>query len=333
MHTNAGGLVRAVATTVATTVAIACIAAFPPGSRAQSFPAKPIKLLVPFAAGGTADVLARVIGQELSKTYGQAVVVENRGGAGGNLGAEAVAKSPADGYTLLLGTIGIHAAYRIYPSLGYDPAKDLQAVNLLAELPNILIVNPGFPAQTLKEFMAIAGAKPGQIFFGSAGSGSSTHMAGELFKQVSKLDLKHVPYKGSSMALTDVVSGQIQSMFENLPTAVPMVRSGKVRALGVTSKERSPSLPNVPSIEEAGLPGYAFTAWFTIAAPRGVPAPVLHKLNADINTVLHSPMLAPKWAELGVLPMSGTPASAEAYFAAETKKWTAVIEAAHLRLE
>ena len=318
---------------VATAISVACALAWPAASRAQPFPSKPIKLVVPFAAGGTADVLGRVIGQELSKGYGQAVVVENRGGAGGNLGAEAVAKSSPDGYTLLLGTIGIHAAYKIYPTLGYDPARDLQPVNLLAELPNVLIVHPTFPAQTLKEYMAYAAAKPGQIFFGSAGNGSSTHMAGELFKQVSKLDLKHVPYKGSSMALTDLVSGQIQSMFENLPTAVPMIRSGKVRALGVTSKERSPSLPNVPSIEEAGLPGYAFTAWFTIAAPRGIPAPVLQKLNADINAIIHAPALAPRWAELGVLPMSGTPANAEAYFAAETRKWTAVIEAAHLRVE
>jgi tripartite-type tricarboxylate transporter receptor subunit TctC len=300
---------------------------------AQAYPTKPIRLVVPFAAGGSADVMGRAIATELSKAYNQSVIVENRGGAGGNLGAEAVAKSTPDGYTLLFGTIGIHAAYKIYPKLGYDPAKDLQAVNLLAELPNILIVHPGFAAQTLKEYMAIAGQQPGTIFFGSAGNGSSTHMAGELFKQVSKLDIKHVPYKGSSMALTDVVGGQIQSMFENLPTAVAMVRSGKVRALGVTSRERAPSLPNVPTLIEAGLPGYEFTAWFTIAAPRGVPAAIVGKLNADINTIMHSALLAPKWAEQGVTPMRGDPASAEAFFAAETKKWTAVIESQHLRVD
>jgi tripartite-type tricarboxylate transporter receptor subunit TctC len=300
---------------------------------AQAYPTKPIRLVVPFAAGGSADVMGRAIAVELSKLYSQSVIVENRGGAGGNLGAEAVAKSTPDGYTLLFGTIGIHAAYKIYPKLGYDPAKDLQAVNLLAELPNILIVYPGFAAQTLKEYMAIASQQPGTIFFGSAGNGSSTHMAGELFKQVSKLDIKHVPYKGSSMALTDVVGGQIQSMFENLPTAVAMVRSGKVRALGVTSRERAPSLPNVPTLIEAGLPGYEFTAWFTIAAPRGVPAAIVGKLNADINTIMHSALLAPKWAEQGVTPMRGDPASAEAFFAAETKKWTAVIESQHLRVD
>ncbi len=318
---------------VAAALSVAAIAVHCAPAGAQAYPAKPIRLVVPFAAGGTADVLGRAIGQELSRAYGQPVVVENRGGAGGNLGAEAVAKSTPDGYTLLLGTIGIHAAYKIYPALGYDPARDLQPVNLLAELPNVLIVNPGFPVQSVKEFIAYATARPGQVFFGSAGNGSSTHMAGELFKQVAGVDLKHVPYKGSSVALTDLVAGQIQSMFENLPTAVPMIKAGKVRALGVTSRERSASLPEVPSIAESGLPGYAFTAWFTLAAPRGVPAAIVNKLNGDINTIMHSAVLAPRWAQLGVLPMSGSAANAEAYFAAETKKWTGVIESANLRIQ
>jgi tripartite-type tricarboxylate transporter receptor subunit TctC len=312
---------------------LACIGAAPPAALAQTYPAKSIRLIVPFSPGGSADIVGRVMSQELGALYSQPVVVENRPGAGGNLGAEAVAKSPADGYTLLLGTIGIHAAYKIYPKLPYDPARDLQPINMLAELPNVLIVNPGVRAASLKEFMAMAKEQPGQIFFGSAGNGSSTHMAGELFKHISKLDLRHVPYKGSAPALTDVVSGQIQAMFENLPGALPMIRSGKVRALGVTSRSRNPSLPDVPSIAEAGLPDYAFTAWFTVAAPRGVPAPIVAKLNADINTVMHQPRLAAKWSDLGVLPMSGDAASAEAYIAAEAKIWTAVIEAARLRAE
>ncbi len=332
-HKNVGPTAGPLKALLLAVACATCAMALPAKAQAPAYPTKPIRLVVPFAAGGSADVMGRAIAVELSKTYNQTVIVENRGGAGGNLGAEAVAKSPADGYTLLFGTIGIHAAYKIYPKLGYDPAKDLQAVNLLAELPNILIVHPGFAAQTLKDYMTLAAQQPGTIFFGSAGNGSSTHMAGELFKQVSKLEIKHVPYKGSSMALTDLVGGQIQSMFENLPTAVAMVRSGKVRALGVTSRERAPSLPNVPTMLEAGLPGYEFTAWFTIAAPRGVPGPIINKLNADIGTIMHSAVLAPKWAEQGVTPMRGDPASAEAFFAAETKKWTAVIESQRLRVD
>jgi tripartite-type tricarboxylate transporter receptor subunit TctC len=317
---------RYTATFLLAIASVFCATAF-----AQSYPAKPIRLIVPFAPGGTADVLGRILGQQLSQLYGQPVVVENKPGAAGNLGAEAVAKSSPDGYTLMVGTIGIHAAYKIYSHLNYDPSRDLQPVSLLAEFPNLLIVNPALPVHTLKEFMAAA--KQGELFFGSAGFGSSTHMAGELFKHVSGLNLKHVPYKGSGPALADLIGGQIQVMFENLPTALPMVKSGKARAIGVTSRTRNPSLPDVPSIAEAGLPAYDFTAWFTVAAPRGMPPEILNKLNADINNVMRSAALAPKWQELGVTPMGGTVNSAETFIAAETQKWNNVIASAHLRVD
>lgn len=315
----------------ATTFLLAIASVFCATAFAQSYPAKPIRLIVPFAPGGSADLLGRILGQQLSQLYGQPVVVENKPGAAGNLGAEAVAKSSPDGYTLMVGTIGIHAAYKIYSHLNYDPSRDLQPVSLLAEFPNVLVVNPALPVRTLKEFMAAA--QPGELFFGSAGFGSSTHMAGELFKYVSGLNLKHVPYKGSGPAMADLISGQIQVMFENMPTVVPLIKSGMVRAIGVTSRTRNPSLPGTPSIAEAGLPAYDCTAWFTIAAPRGIPPEILNKLNADINNVMRSAALAPKWQELGVTPMGGTVSSAETFIAAETQKWNNVIASAHLRVD
>jgi len=298
---------------------------------AQQYPSKPIRLIVPFVAGGSADVLGRVLAQRWTQQYGQQVVVENRPGSGGHVGAEAAARAAPDGYTIVFGTIGIHAAYGIYSKLGYDPARDLQAVAMYADVPCVIIVHPSVPAKNVVEFIALAKKNPGYLNFGSAGSGSSTHMVGEWFKLVTGVSLTHVPYKGSAQAMQDLLGGQIESMFENLPTAIAQIKAGKVRALGMTSKMRSPSMPEVVTVAEAGVPGFEATAWFTIAAPAKVPADIVRKLNADMNAFLKAPEMQPRWVEMGVVPLGGSPADAEKFFVSEREKWNKVIKAAGIR--
>ena len=298
---------------------------------AQQYPSKPIRLIVPFVAGGSADVLSRVLAQRWTQQYGQQVVVENRPGSGGHVGAEAAARAAPDGYTIVFGTIGIHAAYGIYSKLGYDPARDLQAVAMYADVPCVIIVHPSVPAKNVVEFIALAKKNPGYLNFGSAGSGSSTHMVGEWFKLVTGVSLTHVPYKGSAQAMQDLLGGQIESMFENLPTAIAQIKAGKVRALGMTSKMRSPSMPEVVTVAEAGVPGFEATAWFTIAAPAKVPADIIRKLNADMNAFLKAPEMQPRWVEMGVVPLGGSPADAEKFFVSEREKWNKVIKAAGIR--
>jgi tripartite-type tricarboxylate transporter receptor subunit TctC len=292
-----------------------------------------MRMVVPFAAGGTADVLGRIVAQQLGALNGSTVVVENRPGSGGNIGADTVAHGPSDGSVLLLGTIGIHAASKIYGSLPYDPEKDLQPVTILAEVPNVLIVHPSVPARDVKEFVALAKEKPGALNFGSAGNGSSTHMIAELFKLKANVNLTHVPYRGSGPALNDLVAGQIQVMFENLPTALPFIQSGNVRALGVTSATRSPSLPSLPTIEEAGVPGYEATAWFTIAVAGSVPPATVEKLNADMRKVLAEPEVMERFKALGAVIVGNSVADAKAFFVSETAKWNNVIEAAHIKID
>ena len=313
--------------------AASCALAWVSPALSQQYPAKAVRIVVPFAAGGTADVLARVISQRLGAQYSQQVLVDNRPGSGGHVGAEIAARAPADGYTLVLGTIGIHAAYGIYTKLSYDPSKELQPVILLAEVPCVLIVHPSMPTRSVKEFIALAKAKPGAINFGSAGTGSSTHMTGELFKLMAGTNLTHVPYRGSAPALQELIGGQIQAMFENLPTTLAQISANKVRALGVTGKERTPNLPNVPTVAEAGVPGYDSTAWFTVAAPAKVPPAVIQKLNTDLNAMLNAPDMESRWRDLGVTRVGGTPEFAAKYFAAETEKWNKVIKAAGIKAD
>jgi len=300
-------------------------------AQAQQYPAKPIRLIVPFVAGGSADVLSRVLAQRLTQQYGQQVVVENRPGSGGHVGAEAAARAAPDGYTIVLGTIGIHAAYTIYSKLNYDPSRDLQPVSMYADVPNILVVHPSVPVKNVKEFIALAKNNPGRLNFGTAGSGSSTHMAGEWFKLYTGVNLTHVPYKGSAQAMQDLLGGQIELMFENLPTAIAQVRAGKIRSLGMTSRERSPSMPEVPTLAETGVPGFEATAWFTIAAPAKVPADIIRKLNVDMNAFLKAPEMQQRWIDMGVVPLGGSPADAEKFFVVEREKWGKVIKAAGIR--
>jgi tripartite-type tricarboxylate transporter receptor subunit TctC len=308
------------------------------GARAQmpqdaEFPQRPVRLIVPFAAGGSADVLARITGQALSTRWRHQVVVDNRPGAGGHIGAEQAARSPGDGHTLVLGTIGIHAASAIYRSLSYNPVTDLAPVVVLAEFPNAIITHPALPARNLRELIELARRRPGELTFGSAGNGTSTHMAGELFMLVAGVRLTHVPYRGSSQALNDLVAGSIQVMFENLPTVPPLAREGRVRVLALTSAGRSESLPEAPTAAEAGLEGYVATAWFTIAAPASTPAPLLERLNADLRAALADPELRGRFAQGGATPIGGTVEEARRFFAAETAKWSHVISTAGIRVD
>ena len=300
---------------------------------AQDYPNRPIRLVVPFPPGGTTDILGRLAAERLSAEYKQPVVVENRPGASGHLGAQQVAKAPGDGYTLLAGTIGIHAAYASYRKLGYDPAVELQPIAVLGEGANIVLVPAASPYKTFGQFMADAKASPGKINYASAGPGSSVHMVTALFEVMSGARMTHIAYKGSGPALVDVISGQVQVIFDNLSSGLPHVKSGKLRVLAVTSEKRDPKLPDVPTIAEAGLPGYAATSWFTLAAPSSLPANLVEKLNKDVHRAMATPEAQARLDALGVIFTPNTPAEARAYFKSETVKWNRVIEAANLRLD
>ncbi len=314
---------------------LATLALVPVAALAQpaGFPSKPIRLIVPYAPGGVADLMSRIIAQRLTPLYSQQVVVENRPGSGGHIGAELVVKAPPDGYTIMFGTTTHNAAYAMYSKLPYDPPKDLQPVILLAEIQGALVVHPSLPTRTVREFLALARARPGELNYGSAGAGSATHIAAELFKAVANVNLIHIPYKGSGPAMTDLLGGQIQLMFENVPTALPYIKSGKIRALGVTSRQRAPTLPDVPSIHEAGVPGYEAVPYYTISVSAKVPQDVVRKLNSDLDAVVKSPELAPRWAELGITPLGGSPDAAIKRNAAETETWTKVIRSAGIRAD
>jgi tripartite-type tricarboxylate transporter receptor subunit TctC len=310
---------------------IACAVGVSAGASAQTYPDKPIRLVVPFTPAGSTTLLARIISNHLSPQYGQQIVVENKPGAAGHVGAEMVAKSAPDGYTLLLGTIGIHAAHALYPKLAYDPVKELQPVIIMVEVPLVLVVHPSSPAKSVQEFIAMAKQKPGAINFSSAGSGSSTHLTGELFKQMSGTVLTHIPYKGSAPAMQDVMGNQVHAMFEQLPTTLPQIQGGRLKPLGVTSKARVPQLPSVPTIAESGVPGYESTGWFTIAAPAKTPAAIVQKLNADLNAMLAAADIQARLNDLGMTIVGGSTDFAARYYASETEKWTRVVRTGNLR--
>lgn len=299
----------------------------------DAYPNKPIKLVVPYAAGGPADMLARMVAEKLGPRLGQPVVIDNKPGAGGHTGAELVAKGPADGYTLVLATIAHNGAVKLYPNLRYDPTKELKPVILIAESPSVLLVNQNVPAKSVKELLALAQSKPGKLTYGSAGNGSAMHMAAELFRHMSKIDYVHVPYRGGAPAMADLLGGQIDMLFESVGTAHQHIKSGKVRALAVTSTKRSPSLPDVPTVAEAGVPGYSSVPWYTISVASGVPVAIVNKLNAEINAVLKAPDLVQRWDGLGVVALGGSPADAARRNEAETAKWGAVITAANIKLD
>ena len=294
---------------------------------AQAYPTKPVTIIVPFAAGGTTDILARIIGQALTAELGQSVVVDNRAGAGGNIGGQAAAKAAPDGHTLFMGTVGTHAINAsLYKKMPFDPVKDFAPLTRVANVPNLLVANPAQPYKSVKDLIAYAKANPGKVNFGSSGNGSSIHLSGELFKSLAKVDMQHVPYKGSASVVTDLLGNQIDIMFDNMPSAIQHVRSGKLAPLAVTTAKRSPELPNVPTIAEAGVPGYEATSWFGMFAPAGTPAPVLAKLNAAIVKVLAQPDVKKKINEQGAEVYSETPEQFAAFIQAESVKWGKVVK-------
>lgn len=288
--------------------------------------AKAITLVVPFAAGGTSDILGRLIAQELGTTLKQTVVVENKGGAGGVLGADAVARAKPDGYTLLLGTIATHAINpSLLPSINYNAAKDFSPVILLGSISNVLLVGANQPYKSVQDVVAAAKANPDTIAFGSAGQGTSQHLSGEVFKQLTGAHLTHVPYRGSAPAISDLIGGQIPSSFETALVALPYVQSGKVRALAVTSAKRTAVLPDVPTMQEAGVPGFDVSSWQAIYAPANTPPAVVEKLNKTIAEIVAKPEVAAKMQGLGLAYTPNTPAEFTAFQSAEQAKWAKII--------
>lgn len=299
-----------------------------------AYPDKPVRLVVPFPPGGATDLLAREIGNALQARLQQTVVIENRPGAGGNIAAAAVARAPADGYTLLFGTFGSLAVNKsLYDKPGYDPLKDLAAVASVAYLPNVLVLHPDVPARNVAELLALAKREPGKLTYGSFGAGSSSHLAGELFTHLAGVRIEHVPYKGSAPAMTDLIGGRLTMMFDSISTALPYVRDGRVRPLAVTTQKPAEQLPGVPTLADAGVPGYELTAWFGVAAPTGTPRPVIERLNAEINASLRQPELVGKLARQGTVPFVSTPDQFGGYIRTQYQKWDALIKSAGIRLD
>jgi tripartite-type tricarboxylate transporter receptor subunit TctC len=312
---------------VASLAALLAVAPFALAQSPAAYPSHPVRIVVPFPAGGTTDILARAIAQRYSEAFGQPFVVDNRPGAGGNLGAELVAKSAPDGYTLVMGTVGTHAINpNLYAKMPYDHVRDFAPVLLVAGVPNVLEVNPGLPVHTLAQFVSYAKAHPGELNFASSGSGTSIHLSAELFKTMAGVSMQHVPYKGSAPALQDLVGGQVQLMFDNLPSSLPLIKAGKLRAIAVTSAARAAALPGVPTIAESGYPGFEASSWFGLLAPAGTPAAVIAKLNAEGNRWLATPEAQAKLEAQGANGAGGTPADFAHHIALETAKWAKVVK-------
>jgi tripartite-type tricarboxylate transporter receptor subunit TctC len=300
-------------------------------SMAETYPDKPIRIIHGFAAGGGADLLLRTILPQLSQNLGQQVVVEYRPGAGGNIAMEAVARAAPDGYTLLMGTPGLAINPSLYRSLPFDPLKDFAPISLIGLVQNVLIVNPDVPARTVAELIALARARPGKLNFASSGTGTSLHLAGELFKVSTGVDIVHIPYKGGGQAMTDVIGGQAEMMWNVLPSALPQIKAGKVRALAVTGKARSEALPEVPTLQEAGVPGYTAITWNGILAPAGTPRAIVTKLHDAIVKALQSPGMKDKYAAIGQDLAWNTPEEFATFIADETARWSRVIQSSGIK--
>jgi len=314
--------------------ALLAAAALVAGTAHAAYPDHPIRWIVPFPAGGAMDNIARTLGEDMSKTLGQAVVVENRPGAGGNIGAELVARAPADGYTLLIVANGMAVNPALYGKLGYDPIKDFAPVSLLAVVPNVLVANKAkTPAKTVAEVIASAKARPGKYTYASAGNGTSIHLAGELFTSMAQVDLLHIPYKGSGPAMTDLLGGQVDYMFDSITSAKPQIDSGKLTPIAVTTTKRSSALPNVPTLAEAGLPGYELSPWFAAFVPAKTPQPVIDALNKAMLEALKKPAVQQRLAGIGAEPIGSTPVALRDHLAKETTKWGALIKEKGIRAD
>jgi tripartite-type tricarboxylate transporter receptor subunit TctC len=295
---------------------------------AENYPSHSVKIVVPFPAGGSNDIIARILAQKLSERTGQQFFVENRGGAGGNIGADAVAKSPADGYTLFVTApppLTTNAA--LYKSLPFNPETDFAPVALLATVPIVLMVHPSVPAKNVQELVALAKAKPGTLNFGSSGIGTTNHLAGELLKRMTEIDIVHVPYKGAAPAMNDLIAGHIPILFDNMPAVLPQVQGGSVRAIAVAGATRASALPDVPTVAEQGVTGFEAFSWFGLVAPAKTPAPVLATLQAEVETILKMPDVEKRFAELGAQPGALSGAAFGRFLAEDTAKWTKIIQA------
>ncbi len=301
---------------------------------AQAFPAKPVKLVVPFPAGGSLDNIGRLLALKLTEAWGQTVLVENRPGAGGNVGADAVAKSPADGYTVVMGALSTHAVNpNLYAKMPYDAVKDFAPISLVAITPNVLIVNTGSPIRTLGDLIAQAKANPGKLNFGSGSNGSAGHLAGELFKVETGTDVAHIPFKGGAPALQALLAGDTQFMFDNLANAMAQVKGGKARAIAVTTAQRSKLAPDLPTMAEAGMPGFDISTWFGILAPAGTPPEVVAKWNTDLVKVLNAPDVREKMLAQGAEPAPTTPAEFAAFIAKEREKYARIVKASGAKID
>ena len=308
--------------------------------RAQgAWPTKPVRIVVPFAPGGTTDILARALAPELSRVFGQQFIVDNKPGAGGNVGAEQVAKSAPDGYTLLMGTVGTHGINQsLYPKLPFDPIKDFAPVTLVAGVPNVLVMNPAKAEaekiNSVADLIRYAKAHPGKLNMASSGNGTSIHLSGELFKSMTGTFMLHFPYRGSGPALLDLIGGTMDLMFDNLPSAMPQIKAGKLKALAVTSAQRSAALPDVPTIAEAGpVKGFDASSWFGLLAPAGTPAEIVNRLQQESAKALGTPALKERLLAQGAIPSGMPPAEFAAYIAAETKKWAQVVKVSGAKVD
>jgi len=312
----------------------AALALVPLTAAAQAdWPAKPVRIVVPFAAGGTTDITARIVAAELGKTLGQTFVVENKGGAGGNLGAADVAKSAPDGYTFLMGTPGTQAINQfLYAKMPYDTQKDFAPVSFVVKVPNVLVVNPGLGVKSVQELIELGKAKPGTVNYGTPGSGTTGHLSTELLKTMTKSDFTHVPYKGSGPMLQDLLGGQVQMAIDNLPSSMPHIKAGKLIALAVTSPAPSPELPGVPALGSV-VPGYVAESWFVLMAPAATPQAIVDKLSAEVDRIVRRPEVVDRFKALGAEPVGGTPKSLGDFIAAETVKWRDVVKASGARVD
>jgi tripartite-type tricarboxylate transporter receptor subunit TctC len=310
-------------------ILIACgLALMSGGARAEDYPSHAVKIVVPFPAGGSNDIIARILAQKLSERTGQQFFVENRGGAGGNIGAEAVAKAGADGYTLLVtAPPPLTTNIALYKNLPFDPARDFAPIALLATVPIVLMVHPSLPVKNVQELVALAKARPGTLNFGSSGIGSTNHLAGELLKRMTGIDVVHVPYKGAAPAMNDLIAGHIPMMFDNMPAVLPQVQGGAVRAIAVAGATRASALPDVPTVAEQGVEGFEAFSWFGLIAPAKTPTPVLKSLQREVEAILKMPEVRKRLAELGAEPGAISGAEFGQFLADDTAKWTKIIQA------
>jgi len=325
---------RPAARALALALALACTClapatAWPPTAAAQTpaFPSKPVKLVVPFPPGGPLDVIGRSIAQKLAEAWGQSVVVDNRPGAGGNIGADVVAKSPPDGYTVVMGALSTHAVNpSLYPTMPYDAVRDFAPITLVATTPNVLVINPSLPVSSVRELIAYAKAHPGKLSFGSGSNGSAGHLAGELFKVDAGVDMVHIPYKGGAPAMQGLLAGDTQLMFDNLANSMPQVKAGKLKALAVTTGQRSKLVPELPTMAEAGVPGFDIATWFGLLAPAGTPPDVIARWNADVVKILNAPDMRERLAAQGAEAAPSSPAEFAAFIGRELPKYARIVK-------